>query len=416
MPRASPALFLDELLRHGTTTAVAYCSVAPGLGRRLLRRGRGAQHADDRRQGDDGPQLPRRACATRRSPAYDDTKALIDRWHGKGRALYAITPRFAITSTPEQMEMAQALVARASRPAHADASVGEPRRDRLHPVALPGGARLPRRLRALRPARAEEPVRPRDPPLRPRDRGDGRDRLGRGLLPDLEPLPRLAASTTRSACARRASAARSPPMSAAAPTIRCCAPSTRATRCSRCAARSSTRSSAFWWITRGNAEALSLGGPDRHARAGHRGRHRRARQRAPRRRWRSGARRIRSLAEELFLLQTLGRRPGGGRDLCRRRALGARRRRGRKGQRSRRYPHAPRVHIVCTKRVHDFCRVGLLGRAFRGGAPSSGGMKPPLGRRLAVGRLCGLPPAEAGFARWVEIFSPAVAGAPATAR
>ncbi|TIP38580.1 MAG: guanine deaminase, partial [Mesorhizobium sp.] len=40
---------------------------------------------------------------------YDDTKALIADWHGKGRQLYAITPRFAITSTPEQMEMAGAL-------------------------------------------------------------------------------------------------------------------------------------------------------------------------------------------------------------------------------------------------------------------------------------------------------------------
>jgi len=40
---------------------------------------------------------------------YDDTKALIAEWHGKGRGLYAITPRFAITSTPEQMEMSQAL-------------------------------------------------------------------------------------------------------------------------------------------------------------------------------------------------------------------------------------------------------------------------------------------------------------------
>jgi guanine deaminase len=42
---------------------------------------------------------------------YDDTKALISAWHGKGRALYAVTPRFAITSTPEQLEMAGALVA-----------------------------------------------------------------------------------------------------------------------------------------------------------------------------------------------------------------------------------------------------------------------------------------------------------------
>jgi guanine deaminase len=42
---------------------------------------------------------------------YDDTKALIARWHGKGRQLYAITPRFAITSSPEQMELAGALAA-----------------------------------------------------------------------------------------------------------------------------------------------------------------------------------------------------------------------------------------------------------------------------------------------------------------
>ncbi|MFW1676121.1 amidohydrolase family protein, partial [Acinetobacter baumannii] len=38
--------------------------------------------------------------------AYTDTKALIEKWHGKGRALYAITPRFAPTSTPEQLERA----------------------------------------------------------------------------------------------------------------------------------------------------------------------------------------------------------------------------------------------------------------------------------------------------------------------
>jgi len=41
---------------------------------------------------------------------YDDTRALISEWHGKGRQHVAITPRFAITSSPEQMEMAGALV------------------------------------------------------------------------------------------------------------------------------------------------------------------------------------------------------------------------------------------------------------------------------------------------------------------
>jgi guanine deaminase len=40
---------------------------------------------------------------------YDDSTALIAEWHGRGRNGYVISPRFAITSTPEQMEMTQAL-------------------------------------------------------------------------------------------------------------------------------------------------------------------------------------------------------------------------------------------------------------------------------------------------------------------
>jgi guanine deaminase len=40
---------------------------------------------------------------------YDESKALIGRWHGRGRQLYCVTPRFAATSSPEQMEMAGAL-------------------------------------------------------------------------------------------------------------------------------------------------------------------------------------------------------------------------------------------------------------------------------------------------------------------
>src|SRR5690606_23550228 len=43
--------------------------------------------------------------------ASDDSKALIARWHGRGRARYAISPRFAITSSPAQLEAAQALAA-----------------------------------------------------------------------------------------------------------------------------------------------------------------------------------------------------------------------------------------------------------------------------------------------------------------
>jgi guanine deaminase len=102
--------FLDELLRHGTTTAVAYCSSHPASvdayfaaaearGMRVL----GGKVMMDRN-------CPEGVRDTAQA-SYDDTEALIARWHGKGRALYVITPRFAITSSPEQMAMAQALVA-----------------------------------------------------------------------------------------------------------------------------------------------------------------------------------------------------------------------------------------------------------------------------------------------------------------
>jgi guanine deaminase len=41
--------------------------------------------------------------------SYDECRALIARWHGKGRLGYAVTPRFVATSTPEQMEVARVL-------------------------------------------------------------------------------------------------------------------------------------------------------------------------------------------------------------------------------------------------------------------------------------------------------------------
>jgi guanine deaminase len=40
---------------------------------------------------------------------YEDTKSLIERWHGRQRLHCAITPRFAITSSEAQMEMVGAL-------------------------------------------------------------------------------------------------------------------------------------------------------------------------------------------------------------------------------------------------------------------------------------------------------------------
>ena len=102
--------FMDELIANGTTTAVAYCSVHPTSvdayfsaaetrGMRMI----GGKVMMDRNAPDALTDTPQQG--------YDETKALIAKWHGRGRAHYAICPRFAITSTPEQMAMAQALVA-----------------------------------------------------------------------------------------------------------------------------------------------------------------------------------------------------------------------------------------------------------------------------------------------------------------
>jgi guanine deaminase len=58
---------------------------------------------------------------------YDETKALIARWGAKGRLQYAITPRFAITSTPDQMEAHASSCFGASQSAHPEPSERERR-------------------------------------------------------------------------------------------------------------------------------------------------------------------------------------------------------------------------------------------------------------------------------------------------
>jgi guanine deaminase len=42
--------------------------------------------------------------------SFDDSAALIERWHGQGRLRYAVTPRFAPTSSDEQLRMAGRLL------------------------------------------------------------------------------------------------------------------------------------------------------------------------------------------------------------------------------------------------------------------------------------------------------------------
>lgn len=99
------AFFCEELLRNGTTTAMVFATVHPVSVDKLF------DAAQQRRMRlIAGKVLMDRNCpATLRDDtelAHHDTLALIDRWHGRERLGYAITPRFAPTSTPRQMQLA----------------------------------------------------------------------------------------------------------------------------------------------------------------------------------------------------------------------------------------------------------------------------------------------------------------------
>lgn len=98
-------IFLKELLRNGTTTALVFGSVhkqsvdaffeaAEALNLRMI----AGKVLMDRN-------APEYLTDTAES-GYADSKELIERWHGKGRLHYAVTPRFAPTSTPEQLTLA----------------------------------------------------------------------------------------------------------------------------------------------------------------------------------------------------------------------------------------------------------------------------------------------------------------------
>ncbi len=101
--------FLDELARNGTTTAVAYCTAHPASAEALFtaahRRNAGmiAGNSVMNRNGPPGLLAPA-------STAISDSRDLIRRWHGTGRQRYAVTPRFAITSTDEQLAELGALL------------------------------------------------------------------------------------------------------------------------------------------------------------------------------------------------------------------------------------------------------------------------------------------------------------------
>ncbi|WAC44121.1 guanine deaminase [Pseudomonas sp. SL4(2022)] len=102
-------IFLKELLRNGTTTALVFGTVhkqsvdaffeaAERLNLRMI----AGKVLMDRNAPDYLTDTP--------ESGYADSKELIERWHGKGRLHYAVTPRFAPTSTPEQLTLAGKLL------------------------------------------------------------------------------------------------------------------------------------------------------------------------------------------------------------------------------------------------------------------------------------------------------------------
>lgn len=102
--------FCDELLRHGTTSALVYATVHAASVDALF----DAALARDMRVTsgkvlmDLGPEDLRDTLDTGRA----ETEALIARWRGRGRLGYAVTPRFALASTDAQLADAGALLAR----------------------------------------------------------------------------------------------------------------------------------------------------------------------------------------------------------------------------------------------------------------------------------------------------------------
>ena len=102
-------LFIQELLRNGTTTALVFGSVHPESVNAFFEE---AERLDLR-------MIAGKVMMDRNAPdyltdtaesGYAESKALIERWHGKGRLHYAVTPRFAPTSTPEQLQLAGQLL------------------------------------------------------------------------------------------------------------------------------------------------------------------------------------------------------------------------------------------------------------------------------------------------------------------
>jgi guanine deaminase len=106
----SAAFFLDQLLRHGTTTALVFATVHKHSAEALF----DAALARNMRIAAGKVLMDRNVPEELSDTAevgYAESLDLIQRYHGKGRLTYAVTPRFAASSTERQLELAAQLLA-----------------------------------------------------------------------------------------------------------------------------------------------------------------------------------------------------------------------------------------------------------------------------------------------------------------
>jgi guanine deaminase len=112
--RSTADFFLGELLRNGTTSALVFATVHETSVDALFAAAlaRGMRIISGKVLMDRGPEYLRDTTG----PDRTESEALVGRWRGRGRLGYAVTPRFALTSSDAQLAMAGELLA-----AHPDA-------------------------------------------------------------------------------------------------------------------------------------------------------------------------------------------------------------------------------------------------------------------------------------------------------
>jgi guanine deaminase len=97
--------FLEQLLRCGTTTAMVYCTVHPESVEAFFTE----SAARNMRMVAGKVMMDRNCPESLRNTVEEcahDSEALVNKWHKRGRQLYAITPRFAATSSETQLQLA----------------------------------------------------------------------------------------------------------------------------------------------------------------------------------------------------------------------------------------------------------------------------------------------------------------------